>query len=67
MTIFHSLETLPYEIPADLTLVQFILDVNHPARPIRPHNTPWFIQDETGFKVGFEEVRNNRNRSSNGV
>jgi hypothetical protein len=57
MSVFNSREQLAYSIPDDLTLAQFILDVHHPARPIRPHGAPWLIQDETGQKTGFDEAR----------
>jgi len=43
-------------IPDDLTLPQFILDSTHPTRPIRKEGIPWFIDDTTGRKIGFEEV-----------
>jgi len=42
-------------IPDDLTLCQFILDSEHPLRPAR-NGIPWFIEDTTGRRVGFEEV-----------
>jgi hypothetical protein len=43
--------------PTDLTIAQFILDTTHPLRPIREADSPWFIEDETGRGVGYEEVR----------
>jgi hypothetical protein len=43
--------------PTDLTIAQFILDTAHPLRPIRQADSPWFIEDETGRGVGYEEVR----------
>jgi hypothetical protein len=43
-------------VPDNLTLPQFILDSIHPTRPIRKEGTPWFIDDTTGRKIGFEEV-----------
>ncbi|KAG9123509.1 isoleucine-tRNA ligase, partial [Ceratobasidium sp. 392] len=43
--------------PTDSTVAQFILDSTHPLRPIRDVNSPWFIEDETGRGVGYEEVR----------
>lgn len=56
MTEFHSpFGELPY-IPDDLTIPQFILDHSHPTRPINRLNAPWFIEESTGRKVGFEEV-----------
>ena len=47
---------LPY-IPDNLTLAQFILDSQHPSRPIRKHGVPWLIEDHTGRTLGYEEVR----------
>ncbi|KAF9236498.1 phenylacetyl-CoA ligase [Melanogaster broomeanus] len=47
---------LPF-IPDDLTLAQFILDSQHPSRPVRKHGTPWIIEDHTGKTVGYEEIR----------
>ncbi|KAG9315598.1 hypothetical protein JVU11DRAFT_3236 [Chiua virens] len=47
---------LPH-IPDNLTLAQFILDSQHPLRPIRGHGIPWFIEDHTGRTVGYEEIR----------
>lgn len=47
---------MPCHIPDDVTLVQFILDEPHVVRPIRPQSSPWFIEDATGRKVGYEEV-----------
>ena len=47
---------LPH-IPDNLTLAQFILDSQHPSRPVRKHGIPWFIEDHTGRTLGYEEVR----------
>ncbi|EPQ60488.1 acetyl-CoA synthetase-like protein [Gloeophyllum trabeum ATCC 11539] len=44
-------------IPDDLTLAQFMLDVHHPSRPLRPDGVPWLIEDTTGRRVGSEEIR----------
>ncbi|CAE6481130.1 unnamed protein product [Rhizoctonia solani] len=41
----------------DLSIPQFMLDSTHPLRPTREANSPWFIEDETGRGIGFEEVR----------
>lgn len=41
----------------DQTIPQFILDSSHPLRPGRDVNSPWFIEDETGRGIGYEEVR----------
>ncbi|QRV82003.1 AMP binding enzyme [Ceratobasidium sp. AG-Ba] len=43
--------------PTDLTVAQFMLDATHPLRPSRDTSSPWFIEDETGRGVGYEEVR----------
>lgn len=47
---------LPH-IPDDLTLPQFLLDSAHPRRPVRKEGIPWLIEDATGRRIGFEEVR----------
>jgi len=49
-------EPLDTAIPDDLTIPQFFLDSQHPRRPLRT-GAPWFIEDETGRHIGFEEVR----------
>jgi 4-coumarate--CoA ligase len=46
---------LPF-IPDNLSVPQFILDGQHPARPVRKHGIPWLIEDASGRKVGVEEV-----------
>ncbi|KIJ62741.1 hypothetical protein HYDPIDRAFT_114438 [Hydnomerulius pinastri MD-312] len=43
-------------IPDDLTLAQFILDSQHPSRPVRKHGIPWIIEDHSGKTLGFEEL-----------
>ncbi|KIJ17913.1 hypothetical protein PAXINDRAFT_9849 [Paxillus involutus ATCC 200175] len=48
--------TLPF-IPDDFKLAHFILDFQHPSRPIRRHGVPWIIEDHTGKTLGYEEVR----------
>lgn len=50
-----SKTTLPF-IPDNLTIPQFILDGQHPTKPMGGHGIPWLIEDATGRKVGFEEV-----------
>jgi hypothetical protein len=47
---------LPH-IPDNLTLPQFMLDTWHPTRPVNKHLNPVLIEDTTGKKVGFAEVR----------
>ncbi|KAJ7070760.1 amp dependent CoA ligase [Mycena amicta] len=44
-------------IPDAVTLPQFILDPDHPARPTRPSNVPWLIEDHTGRRIGVDELR----------
>lgn len=57
MTEFESpFGPLPH-IPDDLTLPQFLLDCAHPRRPVRKEGIPWLIEDATGRRIGFEEVR----------
>lgn len=57
MTEFESpFGPLPH-IPDDVTLPQFLLDSTHPRRPIRKEGIPWLIEDATGRRIGFEEVR----------
>ncbi|KAH7908838.1 hypothetical protein BJ138DRAFT_1136912 [Hygrophoropsis aurantiaca] len=47
---------LPH-IPDDLTLAPFTLDTQHPSRPIRKEGIPWIIEDNSGKKLGLEELR----------
>ncbi|KAG6331002.1 hypothetical protein ID866_8088 [Astraeus odoratus] len=54
--IHSSIEDLP-PIPDDLTLAQFILDYHHPCRPVRKHGIPWIIDEQSGKKVGLDELR----------
>ncbi|KAJ8482505.1 hypothetical protein ONZ45_g14929 [Pleurotus djamor] len=45
-------------IPDNLTVPQFLLDQNHPARPLPPRGgNPWLIDDTTGRRVSQEELR----------
>ncbi|KAG1784944.1 uncharacterized protein HD556DRAFT_1522138 [Suillus plorans] len=46
---------LPH-IPDDLTLAQFILDAEHVRKPVRK-NDAWIIDDQSGRKIGLEELR----------
>ncbi|CCM05467.1 uncharacterized protein FIBRA_07688 [Fibroporia radiculosa] len=43
-------------IPDDLTVAQFILDVEHTARP-DDQGRPCLIENDTGRPVGFQELR----------
>ena len=44
-------------IPDDLTLVQFMLDYQHPSRPHIAQPGAWLIEDATGRRVTVDEVR----------
>ncbi|KAG2140241.1 uncharacterized protein EDB93DRAFT_1089978 [Suillus bovinus] len=46
---------LPH-IPDDLTLAQFILDAEHVRRTVRK-NGAWIVDDQSGKKIGLEELR----------
>ena len=46
---------LPH-IPDDLTVPQFMLDVQHSIRPKPEKSRPWMIEEATGREVGEEEV-----------
>ncbi|KZT72456.1 acetyl-CoA synthetase-like protein [Daedalea quercina L-15889] len=52
-------------IPDDLTIVQFMLDYQHSTRPVPPNHRPWFIEDESGRKVEFDEVKFRTNALAN--
>ncbi|KAH9833502.1 amp dependent CoA ligase [Rhodofomes roseus] len=52
-------------IPDDLTIVQFMLDHQHSTRPVPPSHRPWFIEDESGRKVEFDEVKFRTNALAN--
>ena len=53
----HAGQALPSGcIPDDLTLPQFIFGYEHSSRPARNTHTPWLIEDETGRKIGENEV-----------
>ena len=43
--------------PDNLTIPQLVLDLHHPARPIRKQGNPWLVDDPTGKAYGFEELR----------
>ncbi|KAE9408992.1 hypothetical protein BT96DRAFT_807236 [Gymnopus androsaceus JB14] len=57
MTEFKSLTGPTPFIPDNLSVPQFFLDYNHPIRPKRPKNCPWFVADESGRNIGEEEVQ----------
>jgi hypothetical protein len=51
----HAPGTLP-PIPDNLSIPQFFLDSQHSTRPVRNVDAPWLIEDQSGRKIGFEEV-----------
>jgi len=57
MTIFRN-DSIPLPpIPDNLTIPQFILrDLQLPARPVRPGNVPYFIDNASGRTYNYEEV-----------
>ncbi|KZP11091.1 phenylacetyl-CoA ligase [Athelia psychrophila] len=57
MTEFTSLFGPLDPIPDDVSVAQFILDQDHPRRPVRPTDTAWLIDYVTGRKVFYEELR----------
>ncbi|KDQ25943.1 hypothetical protein PLEOSDRAFT_1045992 [Pleurotus ostreatus PC15] len=55
--IYAPVQDFP-KIPDNLTVPQFLLDVNHPTRPQPPSvGTPWLIDDTSGATFGKEELR----------
>ena len=46
---------LPF-IPDDLTIAQFILNEQHPMRPIQTGTRAWLIEEATGRQIGSDEV-----------
>ncbi|KAG1739568.1 hypothetical protein EDB19DRAFT_1635717 [Suillus lakei] len=46
---------LPH-IPDNLTLAQFILDAEHVRKPVRKSGA-WIVDDQSGRKIGLEELR----------
>ncbi|KAI0066477.1 amp dependent CoA ligase [Artomyces pyxidatus] len=57
MTEFASISVSLPHIPDDVTLAQFMLDAAHPTRPVRGPNTAWLIEDATGRRIDYEEIR----------
>ncbi|KZT64334.1 acetyl-CoA synthetase-like protein [Daedalea quercina L-15889] len=46
------------EVPHNLTIPQFLLDVDlHPSKPALPSRAPCMIEDATGRTVSFDEIR----------
>ncbi|KAG6817716.1 hypothetical protein H0H87_004507 [Tephrocybe sp. NHM501043] len=56
MAEFHSLSGPLPHIPDDLSIPQFFLSDNNPARPTRPKGVPWLINDNTGSALGHAEI-----------
>ncbi|EIW81329.1 amp dependent CoA ligase [Coniophora puteana RWD-64-598 SS2] len=56
MTEIHG-PPINVHLPDDLTIPQFFLDSAHSLRPKRPLGVPWMIDDKTGRKIGYEELR----------
>ena len=59
MTEFHGPNGPLPHVPDDVTLVQFMLDSDHPSRPVKRvlQGNPWMIEDATGRHIGYGEVR----------
>ncbi|KAI0734780.1 amp dependent CoA ligase [Fomitopsis betulina] len=53
-------------IPDDLTLVQFMLDHQHPSRPSAAQSIAWLIDDATGRRVTVHEIRGRVQSLANG-
>ncbi|KAH9915887.1 amp dependent CoA ligase [Fomitopsis serialis] len=54
-------------IPDDLSIVQFMLDHQHSTRPVPPNHRPWYIEDESGRKVEYDEVKFRTNALANAL
>ncbi|OBZ76955.1 hypothetical protein A0H81_03408 [Grifola frondosa] len=68
MTLFRSLIEPVIPAPDDLTVPQFIFDVNaHPTRPARREETPCFIEEESGRPVYISELRSRTNALAKGI
>ncbi|PCH35748.1 amp dependent CoA ligase [Wolfiporia cocos MD-104 SS10] len=48
-------------IPDDLSIVQFMHDHHHSTRPVPKDFAPWFIEEETGRQIGYEDVKTRTN------
>ncbi|TFY55235.1 hypothetical protein EVJ58_g8376 [Rhodofomes roseus] len=59
ITEFHGPSGPLPHVPDDVTLVQFMLDSDHPSRPVKRilQGNPWMIEDATGRQIGYGEVR----------
>ncbi|PCH36898.1 amp dependent CoA ligase [Wolfiporia cocos MD-104 SS10] len=56
-------------IPDDVTVVQFMLDMNHESRPVAPsaQTNPWLIEDATGRMISYAEIRSRTQGLANGI
>ncbi|KAI0733741.1 amp dependent CoA ligase [Fomitopsis betulina] len=52
-------------IPDDLTIVQFMQDHQHPTRPVPLNYRPWFIDDESGRAIVYDEIKVRTNALAN--
>ncbi|KAF7356535.1 4-coumarate--CoA ligase-like 7 [Mycena venus] len=66
MPEFSTARTLPH-IPDDVTVEQFILRDDHPARPVRPQSSPWLVADGTGVEVSLQEIQERTINLANGL
>ncbi|EMD41954.1 hypothetical protein CERSUDRAFT_110506 [Gelatoporia subvermispora B] len=57
MPEIHDSTVSALDIPDDLTIPQFFLDTAHAARPDRSSDTPCLIEEDTGRKIYFSELR----------
>lgn len=64
MAEIHGNGELPH-IPDDLTIVQFMLDTDHPSRPAPRNHSAWLIEDATGRKITFDEINLRTNALAN--
>ncbi|KZS98388.1 acetyl-CoA synthetase-like protein [Sistotremastrum niveocremeum HHB9708] len=46
-----------HDAPDDISLAQFMLDVDHPYRPLRKAASPWLIDNHTGVAWSAEDIR----------
>ncbi|KAL1948462.1 hypothetical protein VTO73DRAFT_12537 [Trametes versicolor] len=57
MAEIHGSDAPLAHIPDDLTISQFILDTQHPLRPVPNPEQPWFIDETTGREIKLKELR----------
>lgn len=60
MAEIHGSDAPLAHIPDDLTISQFILDTQHPLRPVPNPEQPWFIDETTGREIKLKEVSYSR-------